>query len=48
MNNTNPIAKDVNTVIPIENFAASELPLPSSFETLTLKGFQPKINVKVL
>ena len=36
MNNANPMAKDVRTVTAIENFAALELPLPSSFETLTL------------
>lgn len=44
----NPIAKDVRTVIPIENFAACELPLPSSFETRTLKVFlQPKLGQSI-
>jgi hypothetical protein len=38
-NSTNPMANDVSTVITMENFAAFELPLPSSFDTLTL----PKI-----
>jgi len=28
---------DVSTVITMENFAALELPLPSSFDTLTLQ-----------
>lgn len=29
---------DVSTVITMENFAAFELPLPSSFDTLTLQN----------
>lgn len=37
MNSTNPIADDVDTISPIANFAALELPLPSSFETRTLE-----------
>lgn len=43
----NPIAKDVRTVIPIENFAACELPLPSSFETRTLNFFATKIRSRI-
>jgi len=36
-NSTNPITNDVRTVIRMENFAAFELPLPSSFATRTLQ-----------
>lgn len=35
--NTNPIANDIERIILIENFAVFELPLPSSFATLTLQ-----------
>ena len=42
INSTNAIEKDVITVVTIENFAAFELPLPSSFEMRTLKIFRPK------
>ena len=34
--NENPIANDVSTICTMANFAALELPLPSSFETRTL------------
>lgn len=44
-NNTNPMTNDVRTVTTIENFAALELPLPSSFDTLTLEVKQGKKNL---
>lgn len=41
-NSTHPIASEVRVVTMIENTAPLELPLPSSFDTLTLKIRQPK------
>ncbi|RDX72450.1 hypothetical protein CR513_48055, partial [Mucuna pruriens] len=36
-NSTKPMENDVKTAIRMENFAAFELPLPSSFDTRTLQ-----------
>jgi len=44
-NKINPITNDVSTDTTIENFAACELPLPSSFATLTLQIKKYKVNI---
>lgn len=39
-NVTHPMQSDVSVMVIIENFTLLELPLPSSFDTLTLQIFQ--------
>lgn len=47
MNNVNPMANDVSTMFTIENFAAFEFPLPSSFETRTLEISKDKSGTRL-
>lgn len=39
------MAKDVSTDTSMENFAAFELPLPSSFPTRTLQMTKDEVNI---